>query len=62
MARKISKEEENVLHAVEKLPFTPEDKQAWVEIIQNSGVSEELVKDIQASAGGLSAAEGEDAL
>jgi hypothetical protein len=62
MARKISKEEMNVLQVVEKLPFAAEDKKAWEEIIQHSGVNEEMVKDIVAKSAELSAAEDEDQL
>lgn len=62
MVRKISKEENRIQDSLEKLPFAEEDKKAWLEIIQNSGVNEEMVKDILAKASNLSPAEEEEAL
>ena len=57
MAQKVSQEELHILQAVEKLPFTDEDKIAWKEIIQESGANEELVKDILAKSSELTTAQ-----
>lgn len=62
MVRKISNEENRIQESIEKLPFAEEDKNAWVNIIQDSGVNEEMVKDILAKLHKLQPAEGEDAL
>lgn len=62
MVQKISKEETRILDSIEKLPFADEDKNVWREIIQNSGVNEEMVKDILSRLTGFVASEGEEAL
>jgi hypothetical protein len=62
MTRKISNEETQIQQSVEKLPFADENKKTWIEIIESSGVNEELVKDIVAKSAELSQPEGEDAL
>jgi hypothetical protein len=62
MVRKISKEENRIQESLEKLPFANEDKKAWLEIIQDSGVNEEMIKDILAKSSHLTPAEGEDPL
>lgn len=58
MAHKAGPKEKLILQVIEKLPFTDEDKKAWNEAIQARGANEELVKDIQEKAAGLTA-EGE---
>ncbi len=60
MAHKISKEETRIMQSIEKLPFTQEDRDVWKDIIQNSGVNEELVKDMLEKSTQLVTPEGED--
>ena len=55
MTQKISQAELKILHALEKLPFSEQDKSAWKEIIQENGVNEDLVKDLLARSTELSA-------
>jgi len=62
MTKKISKEETRIQQAIDRLPFAEEDKKIWKEIIQESGVSEEMVKDILAKSTQLSPAQDEDTL
>ena len=62
MTRKISREETQIQQSIEKLPFADEDKKTWIEIIETSGVNEEIVKDIIAKSADLSLSEGEEAL
>ena len=62
MTRKISREETQIQQAIEKLPFTDDDKKSWIEIIETNGVNEEMVKDIVAKLADLSQPEGEEAL
>ncbi len=62
MAHKISKEETRILQSIDKLPFLQEDKEVWKEIIQASGVNEELVKDMLEKSTQLVSPEGEEVL
>ena len=62
MAQKIKKEEMQIQHSLEKLPFDEQDKKAWLETIQESGVNEEMVKDILAKVTHLEPVSEEDAM
>jgi hypothetical protein len=57
MAQKIGQEDLRILQAVEKLPFSDEDKNAWREVIQESGANEELIKEILSKSAQLTAAQ-----
>jgi hypothetical protein len=48
MAIHNSPEERQIIKLVEKIPFAEADRKAWIEQIQATGVSEELVEQIHA--------------
>ena len=62
MTQKVNQKEKLILQAVEKLPFSDEDKNAWEETIQNSGANEELIKDMLEKSSRLVAGEEIDAI
>lgn len=61
MARRTSNEETKLLKVIEHLPVEPEAKTRWVEILQDSGLNEELAKEIQEAIAALELPEEEDA-
>jgi hypothetical protein len=46
-------EEKKVVDLINRLPFAPEDRQTWLEILTTSGLNEELAKEIHSKAVGL---------
>ena len=46
MARKMSREDLNIVNALKKLPFTEEDISAWTEITESGNMNEEMAKEI----------------
>jgi hypothetical protein len=55
MTRQVTKEEIQILNSIEKIPFAPEDKSFWKEVINEGSLNEDVVKDIQSKLGGLQA-------
>jgi len=51
--RHLSAEENKLLTVLERLPFPEEEKKNWMETIHNSGLNEELIKEIRAKIPGL---------
>jgi hypothetical protein len=47
MARHKTPEEQKLMTILQRLPFADEDKTRWVETIDDSGLSEDLAKEIQ---------------
>lgn len=60
MTPRPSKDEQKIINVIERLPFTTEDKTAWIEIINNSGMNEEMIKEIFSKLSALP--KGEDTL
>lgn len=46
MAAHLDQDENKILLVLGKIPFSEEEKQAWIEEIRNSGMHEELAKEI----------------
>ena len=55
MTRQVTENEIQILNTLEKLPFTPEDKSFWKEVIDEGSLNEDVVKDIQSKLGELQA-------
>ncbi len=53
MAHHLTAEENKIIGVIEKLPFSEEEKKGWVESLRNSGLSEELIKEIHAKLAAL---------
>jgi hypothetical protein len=60
MARHQTSEEQKLKNVLKRLPFADEDKSNWIEMIETSGLSEELAKEIQNKAAELPRPEEED--
>jgi hypothetical protein len=60
MARHKTSEEQKLMTVLQRLPFADEEKKAWVETIDASGLSEDLAKEIQHKAAELPRVEEED--
>jgi hypothetical protein len=60
MARRTSTEETKLLKVIERMPLDPDTKTRWVEILQDSGLNEDLAKEIQETIAGLEHPEEED--
>ena len=59
MAAKLSPEEKKILAWVQKLPFDAETQKGWVETLEQSGMNEDMAKEIRTQAAALVAASGE---
>jgi hypothetical protein len=46
MAHHLTTEENKIIVLIEKLSMPEEEKKGWVEILRNSGLNEDLIKEI----------------
>ena len=46
MARKMSREDQNIVSTLKKLPVKEEETAAWIEIIESGNMNEELAKEM----------------
>jgi hypothetical protein len=60
MARHNSSEEQKLKTVLQRLPFEDEEKTRWIEIIDDSGLNEDLAKEILHKAAELPRLEEED--
>jgi hypothetical protein len=60
MARHKTTEEQKLMTVLQRLPFADEEKATWIQTIDDSGLNEDLAKEIQHKAAELPRAEEED--
>jgi hypothetical protein len=53
MAHHLTSEETKIIVVIEKLPFLEEEKKGWVDTLRNSGLNEELIKEVHAKLAAL---------
>jgi hypothetical protein len=60
MARHSTSEEQKLKTILQRLPFADEEKNRWIETLDDSGLNEDLAKEIQGQAAELPRAEEDD--
>lgn len=60
MARHTTSDEQKLKAVLQRLPFADEDKSRWIETLDDSGLNEDLAKEIQNQVAELPRAEEED--